>query len=121
MAPQSNALIAKLLAAEQDAETIVAAAREGRAKALREARDAAQAETETFRQKEEEKYAEAVKNLTGASEQADFDKQASAELKEVQRDLQRNKDGAVKYIFDKVMAVDTSLTSIQISHLKLEG
>ena len=42
MAPQSNALIAKLLAAEQDAETIVAAAREGRAKALREARDAAQ-------------------------------------------------------------------------------
>lgn len=121
MASKSNALIAKLLEAEQQAEQIVSVARDARVKALKEARDAAQAETETYKRKEEEKFVEASQGLRGQADQASFDKQAEVELKEVQKDLARNQNAAVDYIFSKVMSVDTVLPMNQAAALKIAG
>jgi V-type H+-transporting ATPase subunit G len=116
--PESNALIAQLLEAEQQAEEIVAKARESRAANMKKARDDAQAEADSFRVKEEEKFLEASKKAQASENDGTFSAQAKTELAEVQRDLKRNKERAVNYMFDKVMKIDMELTQNQISLLQ---
>jgi len=112
-----SSLIAKLLKAEEEAESVVAAARENRVKALRDARSAALEEIEAYRVKEEEAFNQklAAMNQTSANESNAMNTQK--ELAQVAADANKNKDKAINYIYKKVMDVQTQLSQIQIASL----
>merc|ERR550537_929388 len=107
----SSSLIAKLLKAEEEAESIVAGARDNRVKALRDARSAALEEIEAYRAKEEEAFNQklAAMNQTSANESNAMNTQK--ELAQVAADA--NKDKAISYIYKKVMDVQTQLSQIR--------
>ena len=116
--PESNALIAQLLEAEGEAEKIVSDARESRSAFMAKAREDAENEAKQYRAKEEEKFLEASKQAKASEADGAFNAQAQRELAEVKRDLQRNKERAVTYMFDKVMKIDMQMSQNQISLLQ---
>merc|ERR1719199_1153558 len=117
MTSQTN-LIAKLLKAEEEAESIVASARDGRTKALKDARTAANDEIEAFRAKEDAKSKEEMAKLDVQFSNKEGTANLAKELQQVKIDSDRNKEKTCKYMFDKVMNVETGLSQIQIQSLK---
>merc|ERR1719389_464151 len=87
----NSGLIAKLLKAEEEAESIVAAARDNRVKALRDARTAALEEIDQYKAKEEEAYNQKLAAMNTGNTDADK-KSIQQELVQVQKDADRNKE-----------------------------
>jgi vacuolar-type H+-ATPase subunit H len=114
---KSDALISKLLTAEEKAERIVQTARDHRTKVVREATIAAEAEIATIRAEEEKKLQVVMATKSFDDEETKIKSMATKEMEDVKLMFSRNREKTVKYIFDKVWAVDKSLTQIQTSSL----
>lgn len=111
MAQKSQELIQKLLAAEDQAERIIANAREQRTKKLKDVRQAAEEELEPFRKKEDDKFRrEQAEQEQSASMTQELDARTQQELGMVKQDYDNNKKNAIKYILDKVLDIDLSLS-----------
>lgn len=81
MSTKSQELIAKLLAAEDEAEKMIKGAREMRAQKLKEVKSAAEAELAPFRMKEEEKFQADLKGLLAKGDiSSDLEKATKSEL-----------------------------------------
>ena len=117
---QSQQLIQKLLKAEEEAEALIAKARENRVRKLREAKQAADDEIAIFRRKEEEKFqSEQATVAGGASGDADsLEAQTVADLKQVEKDFNDNKTKIVEYMTQKILTVKPELSQIQIALLQ---
>ena len=115
----SEDLISQLLKAEKEAEEIVANAKVAREEKKSMAKTKAKEELEKFRVEQEKKYQDEI-----AEESAKAQKEhASAadnknELDQVEKDYAANKDKTVKYIVEKVKAVNLELTPTQILALE---
>lgn len=110
MAGKSQELISKLLAAEDQAEKIIADARAQRTQKLKDVRTAAEAELEPFKMKEEQKFRQEqleMSNTTGNN--AALEQQTQRELAQVKSDFEGNKKQAAKFILDKVLDIDLSI------------
>jgi vacuolar-type H+-ATPase subunit H len=114
---KSDALISKLLAAEEKAERIVQTARDHRTKVVREATIAAEGEISLVRQEEEARLATIMQSKSFDDEEAKIKSTTTKEMEDAQLMFTRNREKTVKYIFDKVLTVDKSLTQIQSSSL----
>jgi vacuolar-type H+-ATPase subunit H len=114
---KSDALISKLLAAEEKAERIVQTARDHRTKVVREATIAAEGEISLIRQVEEARLSTIMKSKSFDDEEAKIKSITTKEMEDAQLMFTRNREKTVKYIFDKVLTVDKSLTQIQSSSL----
>ena len=117
---QSQQLIQKLLKAEEEAEALIAKARENRVRKLREAKQAADDEIAIFRKKEDEKF-QGEQDLVagGASGDANsLEAQTLADLKQVQTDFSTNKKKIVDYMAAKILAVKPELSQIQVALLQ---
>jgi vacuolar-type H+-ATPase subunit H len=114
---KSDALISKLLAAEEKAERIVQTARDHRTKVVREATIAAEGEISLIRQEEEARLATIMQSKSFDDEEAKIKSITTKEMEDAQLMFTRNREKTVKYIFDKVLTVDKSLTQIQSSSL----
>jgi len=115
---KSDALISKLLAAEEKAERIVQTARDHRTKVVREATIAAEGEIALIRAEEEKRLKKIMESKSFDDEEAKIKSMTAKELEDVQLMFSRNRETTVTYIFDKVLAVDKSLSQIQTSSLK---
>jgi V-type H+-transporting ATPase subunit G len=94
----SQALIQKLLQAEQEAEQIVARARENRSKRLREARSAADEEIAAFRAREDERFAtEQAAHAHTADDQAVRDAENAVAIAAVKAAAKKNSGKTVEY------------------------
>lgn len=110
MAAKSQELIQKLLQAEEQAERVVQAAREERARKLRDVKDAAEKELAPFKAKEEEKFnQEQAQAAGGAKVVGDLAARTEQEMQLVKQDYDNNKKTAIKYILDKVLDIDLSI------------
>jgi vacuolar-type H+-ATPase subunit H len=107
-----------LLAAEEKAERIVQTARDHRTKVVREATLAAEADIALIRKEEEAKLAKVMKTTSFDDEEAKIKQQTVKEIEDVKLMFTRNRESTVTYIFNKVLAVDKSLTQIQTSSLR---
>jgi vacuolar-type H+-ATPase subunit H len=114
---KSDALISKLLAAEEKAERIVQTARDHRTKVVREATIAAEAEISVIRLEEEARLEKVMQSKSFDDEEAKIKSVTVKEMEDVKLMFTRNREKTAKYIFDKVLAVDKSLTQIQTSSL----
>jgi V-type H+-transporting ATPase subunit G len=116
---QSQQLIQKLLKAEEEAEALIAKARENRVRKLREAKQAADDEISLFRKKEEEKFqADQAAVAGGASGDAsNLEAQTLDDLKKVQQDFTGNKDKITEYMVEKILNVKPELSQIQVALL----
>ena len=119
---QSQQLIQKLLKAEEEAEALIAKARENRVRKLREAKQAADDEIAVFRKKEEERFqADQASAAGGVSGDADsLESQTLANLAKVNGDFKSNKEKLVEYMQQKILAVkpENTLSQIQIALLQ---
>jgi len=119
---QSQQLIQKLLKAEEEAEALIAKARENRVRKLREAKQAADDEIAVFRKKEEERFqADQASAAGGVSGDADsLESQTLANLAKVNADFKSNKEKLVDYMQQKILAVkpENTLSQIQIALLQ---
>lgn len=116
----SQQLIQKLLKAEEEAETLIAKARENRVRKLREAKQAADDEIAVFRRKEEERFQnEQSAQSGGASGDANnLEAQTAADLRQVQQDFASNKDKISEYLVQKILTVKPELSQIQVALLQ---
>lgn len=117
---QSQQLIHMLLKAEQEAEALIAKARENRVRKLREAHEAANEEMAVFKKREEEKFqAELAKATGGASgDNATLEEETQKALKQVNDDVTANKAKLVEYLSTKVLGVKPELGQIQVALLQ---
>lgn len=119
MAGKSQELISKLLAAEDQAEKIIADARAQRTQKLKDVRAAAEAELEPFKMKEEQKFRQEqleMSNTTGNN--AALEQQTQRELAQVKSDFEGNKKAAAKFILDKVLDIDLSIPENVAAQIK---
>jgi V-type H+-transporting ATPase subunit G len=115
----AQALIQKLLHAEQEAEEIVSRARENRTKRLREARSAAESEISAFRVREDERFvAEQAARSRTAEDQTQRDSQTAAVIASVRAAAHANGARTSEYLVAKVLAVEPRLSNIQTAMLK---
>ena len=115
---QSQQLIQKLLKAEEEAEALIAKARENRVRKLREAKQAADDELAIFRKKEEERFQGEV-NMSAATNDSDaLENQTLADIQQVEEDFKKNKDKIVDYMTSKILTVVPELGQIQVALLQ---
>ena len=115
----AQALIQKLLLAEQEAEEIVARARENRTKRLREARSAAEDEISAFRLLEEERFQlDQTARSKDVQDQTERDAQSQTAIATVRASAKTHGPRTVDYLVNKVLLVDPHLSNIQIAMLK---
>jgi len=114
----SQQLIQKLLKAEEEAEQLIARARENRVRKLREAKQAADDEIEIFRRKEEERFQGEVARNNLGDDSTTIEKQIAQDLKAVGSDFAGNKDKIVEYMTSKILTVKPELTQIQVALLQ---
>ena len=117
---QSQQLIQKLLKAEEEAEALIAKARENRVRKLREAKQAADDEMAIFRRKEEEKFQTEQSAFTGGADgdATSLEAQTLTDLKRVQSDFNGNKDKITEYMVEKILTVKPELSQIQVALLQ---
>jgi V-type H+-transporting ATPase subunit G len=117
---QSQQLIQKLLKAEEEAEALIAKARENRVRKLREAKQAADDEMAIFRRKEEERFQSEQAAVAGGADgdASNLEAQTIADLKRVQVDFNSNKDKITEYMMEKILSVKPELSQIQIALLQ---
>jgi V-type H+-transporting ATPase subunit G len=117
---QSQQLIQKLLKAEEEAEALIAKARENRVRKLREAKQAADDEMAIFRRKEEEKFQTEQSAVTGGADgdATSLEAQTLTDLKRVQSDFNGNKDKITEYMVEKILTVKPELSQIQVALLQ---
>mmetsp|Transcript_74371 Transcript_74371/g.170579 ORF Transcript_74371/g.170579 Transcript_74371/m.170579 type:complete len:122 (+) Transcript_74371:225-590(+) len=118
---QSQALIQKLLKAEEDAEQIITRAREGRVKKLQAAKESAQADLDQIRAAAEAEFQTNYGAAMASDGSSDLSRLTEREIHAVAHDFTANGDKVTKYIFDKVVSVNLELTEIQKSTLVLGG
>lgn len=120
MSGQSQQLIQKLLKAEEEAEALIAKARENRVRKLREAKQAADDEMAVFRKKEEEKFQAEQAAVTGGAsgDASSLESQTQSDLKKVQQDFAENKDKITEYLVQKILSVKPELSQIQVALLQ---
>jgi V-type H+-transporting ATPase subunit G len=116
----SQQLIQKLLKAEEEAEQLIARARENRVRKLREAKQAADDELEIFKRKEEERFQAEVAQSNSKDDSRNIEQQIADELKQVEQDFVKNKDKIVEYMTAKILSVKPELTQIQIALLQAQ-
>lgn len=118
---QSQQLIQKLLKAEEEAEALIAKARENRVRKLREAKQAAEDEIAVFRKREEERFQSDQAAVAGgvSGDANSLEAQTLANLARVREDFKDNKDKIVEYMHQKILAVkpENTLSQIQIALL----
>ena len=114
----SQQLIQKLLKAEEEAEQLIARARENRVRKLREAKQAADDEIEIFRRKEEERFQGEVSRNNLGDDSTTLENQIAQDLKAVGSDFAGNKDKIVEYMTTKILTVKPELTQIQVALLQ---
>ena len=115
----AQALIQKLLRAEQEAEEIVARARENRTKRLREARNAAEEEILAYRAREEERIAaEAAQRSRSGEDQAAREAENAGVIASVQAAAKANGPRTADYLVSKVLLVEPHLSNIQVALIK---
>jgi V-type H+-transporting ATPase subunit G len=119
MSGQSQQLIQKLLKAEEEAEGVIAKARENRVRKLREAKQAADDEIALFRKREEEKFQADQANVAGGAsgDASSLESQTQADLKQVQADFASNKEKIREYLLEKILTVKPELSQIQVALL----
>ena len=111
-------MIQKLLKAEEEAEALIAKARENRVRKLREAKQAADDELAIFRKKEEERFQGEV-NMSAATNDSDaLENQTLADIQQVEEDFKKNKDKIVDYMTSKILTVVPELGQIQVALLQ---
>ena len=117
---QSQQLIQKLLKAEEEAEALIAKARENRVRKLREAKQAADDEMAIFRRKEEDKFQTEQSAVTGGADgdATSLEAQTLTDLKRVQSDFNGNKDKITEYMVEKILTVKPELSQIQVALLQ---
>ncbi len=115
----AQALIQKLLKAEQEAEEIVTRARENRTKRLREARSAAEEEIAAFRSREEERFlAEQLARSRSAEDETQRDAHNEQAIDAVRAAAKANGAKTAEYLVNKVLCVEPRLSNIQIAMLE---
>jgi V-type H+-transporting ATPase subunit G len=117
----SQQLIQKLLKAEEEAEQLIARARENRVRKLREAKQAADDEIEIFRRKEEEKFQSEISRGQADDSANSMQSQIDAELRAVAGDYEKNREKIAEYLTSKVLSVKPELTQIQVALLQASG
>ena len=117
---QSQQLIQKLLKAEEEAEALIAKARENRVRKLREAKQSADDEMAIFRRKEEEKFQSEQAAVAGGADgdASNLEAQTLADLKRVHMDFASNKDKITEYMMEKILSVKPELSQIQVALLQ---
>lgn len=115
----SQQLIQKLLKAEEEAEQLIAKARENRVRKLREAKQAADDELEIFRRKEEEKFQAEIAKASENDDSRNIEQQVANDLKQVEADYAKNKDKLVEYMTNKILSVKPELSQIQVAILQI--
>ena len=118
---QSQQLIQKLLKAEEEAEALIAKARENRVRKLREAKQAADDEMAVFRKKEEERFQADQAAVSGgvSGDASSLETQTQADLKRVQQDFNDNKEKIREYLVEKILTVKPELSQIQVALLQV--
>jgi V-type H+-transporting ATPase subunit G len=101
----SQALIQKLLKAEEEAEQIIARARENRTKKLKEARQAAEEELAVFKAKEQARFDEEMSALISQAEQANQTADEDAALLTVKQSFSKYGEKTVAYLVERVLDV----------------
>ena len=119
MSGQSQQLIQKLLKAEEEAEALIAKARENRVRKLRDAKAAAEDELAVFRKAEEAKFqSEQSAGSTEASSDS-LEAKTLANIKQVQSDFKTNKEKIVEYMTTKILTVKPELSQIQVALMQV--
>jgi len=110
MSGKSQELIAKLLAAEDQAEKLVKAAREMRSSKMKDVKTAADEELAPFKAKEESKYNQDLAALKATNDiSADLAKSTKSELDMVKNEFESNKKKVTDFVIGKVLDVDISV------------
>jgi V-type H+-transporting ATPase subunit G len=115
----SQQLIQKLLKAEEEAEQLIAKARENRVRKLREAKQAADDELEIFKRKEEEKFQSEIAKASENDDSRNIEQQVATDLKQVESDYAKNRDKLVEYMTSKILSVKPELSQIQVAILQI--
>lgn len=110
MASQSTG-IQQLLQAEKKAAEKVSEARKRKAKRLKQAKEEAQAEIDGYRKQREDQYKKYELSILGSRSdmESQIDNETKKKLKEVDENVRRNKDGAIKNLLDFVMDIQPEL------------
>ena len=119
MSGQSQQLIQKLLKAEEEAEALIARARENRVLKLREAKQAADEEIARFRNSEEAKFAAEQAASAKEATSGSLEAKTLADIAQVQSDFANNKKTIVDYMSKKIMTVEPQLSQIQIALMQV--
>mmetsp|Transcript_59325 Transcript_59325/g.105957 ORF Transcript_59325/g.105957 Transcript_59325/m.105957 type:complete len:122 (+) Transcript_59325:89-454(+) len=115
---ESKKLIETLLAAEKEAEKMIAEAKKQRREKLNEAQVAAEKELKDFRAKQEEEFQKTTGAKAAMDPDADLKASTANELKMVAQDYENNKAKTIAYVVQKVMDVEISLSDTQKQALK---
>merc|ERR1711879_27210 len=116
-AAKANKILADLLRAEESAQADIDAAKQRRKQELKKAKDEADQAIAEFRVEQEKKHKEESADLTSPSSAKKSS--ATAELNKVQADYDKNKTKTVKYVVDKVLDVQISLSETQKQSLRM--
>merc|ERR1712217_894554 len=118
MASQSQTIMREILAAEKEAEEIIASAKKDRVNKLRMAKDQADADIKKLKNdldaKFDKEHGHKARQDPGAASNAS----SQRELQMVHQDYNVNKEKTIAYICKKVMDVKVNLTSTQTQALK---
>ncbi|KFZ01603.1 hypothetical protein V501_09927 [Pseudogymnoascus sp. VKM F-4519 (FW-2642)] len=108
MSAQNSAGIQTLLDAEREAQKIVQRAREYRTKRIKEARDEAKKEIDTYRKTKEAEFKKFESEHTSGNKQAEEDanKEAESQVKEIQQAGKAGTDEVVKALLKGVTDVN---------------
>lgn len=110
MASQSTG-IQQLLHAEKKAAEKVSEARKRKAKRLKQAKEEAQAEIDGYRKQREDQYQKYEKSILGSRSdmESQIDQETKKKLIEVDSNVRKNKDGAIKNLLDFVVDIQPEL------------
>jgi len=110
MALQSKELIGKLVAAEEEAEKIIKAARDLKSTRMKDVRTVAEEELKPFKAQMEADFAAKSAELTKKGNMtAELDRITSAELGTVQKDFESQKANGARYVLENVLSIDLSV------------
>ncbi|XP_063423065.1 V-type proton ATPase subunit G 1-like [Mytilus galloprovincialis] len=110
MASQSTG-IQQLLQAEKKAAEKVSEARKRKAKRLKQAKEEAQAEIDGYRKQRDDQYKKYEKSILGSRSdmESQIDVDTKRKLKEVEENVRKNKDIAIKKLLDFVIDIEPEL------------
>ena len=103
---------------EEEAEQLIARARENRVRKLREAKQAADDELDIFKKREEEKFQSELTKASESDDSRNIEQQVVADLKQVEADYSKNRDKLVEYMTSKILSVKPELSQIQVAILQ---